>query len=43
MPIAELKHIKLYYEIHGKGEPLLMLTDLGDDIQTWQFIISNLS
>jgi pimeloyl-ACP methyl ester carboxylesterase len=43
MPIAKLKHIKLYYEIHGKGEPLMMLTDLADDIQTWQFIISNLS
>ena len=43
MPIAKLDHINLYYEIHGRGEPLLMLTDLGDDIQTWQFIISNLS
>ncbi len=43
MPIAKLDHIKLYYEVHGKGEPLLMLTDLADDIQTWQFIISNLS
>lgn len=43
MPIAKLKHIELYYEIHGKGEPLLMLTDIADDIQTWQFIISNLS
>lgn len=43
MPIAKLKNINLYYEIHGKGEPLLMLTDIADDIQTWQFIIANLS
>lgn len=43
MPVAKLKNINLYYEIHGKGEPLLMLTDIADDIQTWQFIISNLS
>lgn len=43
MPIAKLENINLYYEIHGKGEPLLMLTDIADDIQTWQFIISNLS
>lgn len=43
MPIAKLKNINLYYEIHGKGEPLLMLTDIADDIQTWQFIITNLS
>ncbi len=43
MPVAKLKNINLYYEMHGKGEPLLMLTDIVDDIQTWQFIISNLS
>ena len=43
MPKAKLEHINLYYEIHGKGEPLMLITDIADDIQTWQFIISNLS
>lgn len=43
MPVAKLKSINLYHEIHGKGEPLLLLTDIADDIQTWQFIITNLS
>lgn len=43
MPVAKLDHIDIYYEIHGKGEPLLMLADLGEDIQTWQFVVSNLS
>jgi pimeloyl-ACP methyl ester carboxylesterase len=43
MPKANLEHISLYYEIHGKGEPLMLITDIADDVQTWQFIITNLS
>ncbi len=43
MPLVKLEHINLYYEIHGKGEPLMLITDIADDIQTWQFIINNLS
>jgi pimeloyl-ACP methyl ester carboxylesterase len=33
----------LYYEIHGRGEPLLMLQGWGMDITGWQYIIEPLS
>ena len=33
----------LYYEIHGRGEPLLMVQGWGMDITGWQFIIEPLS
>lgn len=33
----------LYYEIHGRGEPLLMLQGCGMDITGWQYIIEPLS
>jgi pimeloyl-ACP methyl ester carboxylesterase len=33
----------LYYEIHGRGEPLLMVPGWGMDITGWQFIIEPLS
>ena len=43
MPIANLEHINLYYETHGKGEPLVLISDIGQDSQSWEFIINNLS
>lgn len=33
----------LYYEIHGQGEPLLMIQGWGMDITGWQYIIEPLS
>ena len=33
----------LYYEIHGHGEPLLMLQGWGMDITGWQYILEPLS
>ena len=33
----------LYYEIHGRGEPLLMLQGWGMDITGWQYILEPLS
>jgi pimeloyl-ACP methyl ester carboxylesterase len=32
----------LYYEIHGLGEPLLMIQGWGMDITGWQYIIEQL-
>lgn len=43
MPIANLEHINLYYESHGKGEPLILISDIGQDSQSWEYIINNLS
>lgn len=33
----------LYYEVHGQGEPLLMLQGWGMDITGWQYILEPLS
>jgi pimeloyl-ACP methyl ester carboxylesterase len=38
-----LNKANLYYEIHGQGEPLLMIQGWGTDITGWQYIIEPLS
>ncbi len=43
MPIAQVNNINIYYEIHGEGEPLILLAGLGSDSQSWQFVINNIS
>lgn len=35
--------VNLYYEIHGKGDPLLMIQGWGADLSNWQNIIESLS
>ena len=39
---AVINKANLYYEIHGQGEPLLMLQGWGMDITGWQFILEPL-
>jgi 3-oxoadipate enol-lactonase len=39
MPYVEVNDIQMYYEIHGEGEPLLLIVGLGTDISEWQGII----
>lgn len=36
MPIYKLKEINLYYEIHGDGEPLLLIHGLGSSSRDWE-------
>jgi len=36
MPIHKLKEINLYYEIHGEGEPLLLIHGLGSSSRDWE-------
>jgi len=43
MPTVKVGDINMYYEIHGKGEPLLMIAGLGLDLTTWQFQIPEFS
>ena len=43
MPIAQLENISLYYEIHGKGDPVIFIPDLLESSQSWQFIVNKLS
>ena len=35
MPHAEINGQRLYYEVHGEGEPLVMLMGLGGDLTAW--------
>ncbi len=35
MPYQELGNIKLYYEVHGQGTPLVMIRGLGSNLDHW--------
>jgi len=35
MPYAEINGITIYYEIHGNGEPVVLIGGLGSQIQSW--------
>jgi pimeloyl-ACP methyl ester carboxylesterase len=43
MPNTVLNGVDLYYEIHGKGTPLMLVAGLASDSQSWQPVISDLS
>lgn len=43
MPKAKLKDVTLYYEVHGKGFPLLLIAGLGSDSSSWLGVIHKLS
>ncbi len=39
MPYVKANDIHMYYEIHGEGEPLVLILGLGTDISEWGGII----
>ena len=39
MPTVKVGDINMYYEVHGKGEPLLLIMGLGMDLTGWMFQI----
>ena len=39
MPYIKVNDIQIYYEIHGEGEPLVLILGLGTDISEWGGII----
>jgi 3-oxoadipate enol-lactonase len=39
MPYVKVNDIQMYYEIHGDGEPLLLIVGLATDISEWDGII----
>lgn len=43
MPNIQVNTVSLYYEIHGAGEPLMLVAGLGSDSQSWQPVIEALS
>lgn len=43
MPSLKIENIELYYQIVGKGNPLLLIAGLGSDSQSWIPILPELS
>ncbi len=43
MPKAKVNDINLYYEVHGKGQPLVLILGLGSDLSDYKKIINYLS
>jgi len=43
MPNIQVNNVSLYYEIHGTGEPLILVAGLGSDSQSWQPVMEELS
>ena len=43
MPTIKVNDISMYYEIHGDGEPLVLITGLGNDISQYEGLIRILS
>lgn len=43
MPYKQINGISVYYEIHGKGESLILIAGLGSDHRFWQANISILA
>lgn len=43
MPTLGVNGIQLYYEVHGEGEPLVLIVGLGTDISEWDSLIRPLA
>ncbi len=43
MPILKLNDIELYYETYGNGQPLILISGMISDSQSWVSLIKNLS
>ncbi len=43
MPHTIVNGVRLYYECHGKGKPVMLIAGLASDSQSWQPIVEELS
>ncbi|MCF8230106.1 MAG: alpha/beta hydrolase [Bacteroidales bacterium] len=43
MPSVKVNNIEIYYEVHGEGEPMILISGLAGDSQSWQFSINTFS
>jgi len=43
MPVAQINGLDLYYELHGAGEPLLLVHGYTGDITDWRFQVAEFS
>ena len=41
--IAQLNDVELYYEVHGEGDPVLLIPGLGSDSATWSPLVAEFS
>lgn len=43
MPFASVNEINLYYEVHGTGDPLVLINGLGYDLWMWHKMVPGLA
>ena len=43
MPLLNLSEVQIYYEVHGKGDPLLLIHGLGSSSRDWEMQIGDFS
>jgi 3-oxoadipate enol-lactonase len=43
MPKIQSNGINLYYEIHGEGQPLLLIHGLGSSARDWEYQVAEFS
>jgi 3-oxoadipate enol-lactonase len=43
MPTARAGQIRMHYEVHGEGEPLLLIASMGCDLSAWKRQVPDLS
>ncbi|MGD2077478.1 MAG: alpha/beta fold hydrolase [Chloroflexota bacterium] len=43
MPFATVNNINLYYELHGSGDPLVLINGLGYDLWMWHKMVPGLA
>ncbi len=43
MPYAPSNGIDIYYEVHGKGEPLIFCHEFAGDIRSWDLQVNYFS
>jgi 3-oxoadipate enol-lactonase len=40
MPVLQVRDIDMYYEVHGTGEPLVLIGGLGNDVSEWEWMVA---
>jgi 3-oxoadipate enol-lactonase len=39
VPVQRVRDIDMYYEVHGTGDPLVLIGGLGSDISEWEWMV----
>jgi 3-oxoadipate enol-lactonase len=40
MPVTHAGDIDMYYEVHGSGEPLVLIGELANDVSEWEWLVN---